>query len=107
MDVGVIDCGLGNIGSVRKMCDMAGGNTYIVRTPKDLETAERIILPGVGAFDEGMNRLEESGLKDGILCFAKEKNKQASAAKKTTKAKVKPQNPAKTVEEKPDETNKE
>ena len=75
MNVGVIDCGLGNIGSVRKMCDMAGGNTYIARTPKDLEAAERIILPGVGAFDEGMNRLQESGLKDGILSFAKEKKK--------------------------------
>ena len=42
-----------------------------------------------------------------VALVAKEKNKQASAAKKTTKVKVKPQNPAKTVEEKPDEIKKE
>ena len=75
MSVGIIDCGLGNISSVRKMCEAAGADVVVVRTPEDLAVAERIILPGVGAFDEGISRLKDAGLFDSIRLFSNEKRR--------------------------------
>jgi glutamine amidotransferase len=66
---------LGNIGSVKKMCEVAGADVVIVRTPEDLAVAERIILPGVGAFDEGISRLKDAGLFDSIRLYSNEKQR--------------------------------
>ncbi len=61
MNVGVVDYGLGNLGSVLNMLRHLGATAERCSTPESLLEAERLILPGVGAFDEGMRRLGESG----------------------------------------------
>lgn len=57
----VIDCGIGNIGSILNMLKHVGCQARRIDDPKDLAAAGRIILPGVGAFDAGMHRLQETG----------------------------------------------
>jgi glutamine amidotransferase len=60
--IAVVDAGLGNIGSLLNMLDHLGIPARPARTPADLAEADRLILPGVGAFDHGMARLRGSGL---------------------------------------------
>jgi len=60
--ISVIDCGIGNIGSIINMLKHIGHKASRVHTPAELEDAAKIILPGVGAFDTGMNNLEQSGM---------------------------------------------
>ena len=59
----IIDYGMGNIGSILNMLKKVGAPAAkISADPKDIEQAEKLILPGVGAFDTGMQRLRETGL---------------------------------------------
>lgn len=62
MRVGIIDYGAGNIASVRTALQIAGGEPYRVTTPEEVEAADRLVLPGVGAAGEAMLRLVNSGL---------------------------------------------
>lgn len=55
--VGIIDCGIGNIGSVVNMCRKTRMSPNVITSPEQIESASKLILPGVGAFDSGMNRL--------------------------------------------------
>lgn len=64
--IAVIDCGMGNLHSVRAALDRLGAAAMFVRRPEELHAAERIILPGVGAFGECMNRLRGSGLAEAL-----------------------------------------
>ncbi|MCB1038514.1 MAG: imidazole glycerol phosphate synthase subunit HisH [Acidimicrobiales bacterium] len=61
MRVAVVDIGMGNVGSVANMVRKVGGQADLVERPADLAGAERVILPGVGAFDEAMARLHDRG----------------------------------------------
>lgn len=59
----VIDYGAGNLRSVMHALNYLGAESIrLVRTPRDLMGATKIILPGVGAFGAGMQRLQEQGL---------------------------------------------
>ena len=60
--IAVIDAGLGNIGSLLNMLDYLALPCCAARTAEELAGADRIILPGVGAFDQGMANLRGSGL---------------------------------------------
>lgn len=66
--IAIIDHGLGNLLSVRKAFEAVGGNmpVEIVKSPKLLESAERIVMPGVGNFHKGMDNLESMGLIDSL-----------------------------------------
>lgn len=66
---GIIDYGLGNLGSIYNMLDVIGEDSVITDSPQRLHECDRLILPGVGSFDAGMNNLEE---KDLINCLKKE-----------------------------------
>lgn len=70
--VGILDCGLGNIASVARMVAAAGGHANYVSSPEHLDGLDRIILPGVGHFDEGMRALASSGLVQPLLSKVKE-----------------------------------
>jgi len=61
--IAVVNYGLGNAGSIINMLKKAGGKGVYSEDPEVLRSAEGLILPGVGAFDAGMGRLEETGLK--------------------------------------------
>lgn len=60
--IAIVDYGCGNLGSVANMFKHIGVAATITSDPAVIATAERIVLPGVGAFDTGMRTLRESGL---------------------------------------------
>ena len=59
----VVDYGVGNIQAFLNMFKRLDLPAERARTPQDLMDAKRLILPGVGAFDTAMRRLNESGLR--------------------------------------------
>lgn len=67
--VGIINYGLGNLGSIQNMLKVIGEKSTISAEINELDKCDRFILPGVGAFDAGMSKLNESGLAQ----FVKEK----------------------------------
>ncbi len=58
----IVDYGMGNLGSIRNMLKKVGTDCEITADPRRLAQARKLILPGVGAFDAGMARLNASGL---------------------------------------------
>ncbi len=68
--VSIIDYGVGNLGSIRNMLKRIGVVARTVARPEDAAQASRIILPGVGAFDEAMRRLRERGFIDVLTAKA-------------------------------------
>lgn len=66
MKVGIVNYGMGNLGSVLKALGDLGVDAFIAEHPAALFDANRIILPGVGAFPEGMERLRAGGWVDVI-----------------------------------------
>ena len=61
MTIAIIDCGIGNIKSVKRMFEAVEADAEIIRDPALLDGARKLVLPGVGAFDTGMRLLEEGG----------------------------------------------
>ncbi len=62
--IAIIDYGMGNVKSVANMLRKIGHGSQITCDPLIVERAEKMILPGVGAFDSGMENLKQSGLFD-------------------------------------------
>ena len=69
----IVDYGVGNVGSIINMLKKAGVKAIASSDPKVLEQAEKLILPGIGAFDAGMNKLNERGLVPLLNYLALEK----------------------------------
>ena len=59
----IVDYGMGNLGSIRNMLAKIGVDSEITADPEAVMAAQKLILPGVGAFDAGMQSLERSGLR--------------------------------------------
>ena len=55
----IVDYGMGNLGSIVNMLSKIGTQAQVSSDARDIERAEKLILPGVGAFDTGMARLQE------------------------------------------------
>ena len=68
--IAIADCGLGNLPALANMVAKAGGQARLISDPAGLAAAERLILPGVGAWDAGVERLRAGGWWDPILAFA-------------------------------------
>jgi len=64
--IAIIDYDAGNIRSVEKALDALGAENKLTRDPAEIITADKVILPGVGAFGDAMKKLEEYGLMDVI-----------------------------------------
>jgi glutamine amidotransferase len=64
MKVVIINYGMGNLGSVRRAFEECGAQVLLSDEPRDLEEADRIVLPGVGAFRDGMHNLAAAGWPD-------------------------------------------
>ncbi|MCY7287518.1 MAG: imidazole glycerol phosphate synthase subunit HisH [Cryobacterium sp.] len=60
----IVDVGLGNVASVRNMLDRLGHQAELRPSPAGLSETDRYVLPGVGAYDEGVRRLRASGWYD-------------------------------------------
>lgn len=62
--IAIIDYKMGNLHSVSKAIEFVGGDVIVTNDAKEIEAADKIVLPGAGAFGEGMDRLRELGLID-------------------------------------------
>ena len=60
----IVDYGLGNLGSIINMLKKIGAQAKLSASKLDIEKADKLILPGVGAFDNGMKQLRERDLID-------------------------------------------
>lgn len=58
----IVDYGMGNVGSIRNMLRAVGSDAVITAAPAQIASAQKLILPGVGAFDAGMRNLADAGL---------------------------------------------
>jgi glutamine amidotransferase len=58
----IIDYGLGNLVSVKNMLKKLGVNSQTTDKPEEIDAAKKLILPGVGSFDNGMKLIKEKGL---------------------------------------------
>jgi glutamine amidotransferase len=70
MTVSVVSYGLGNLGSVVNMLKRVDTEARLVSTPEEIADSDRLLLPGIGAFDTGMRLLDELGLTPAIKEFA-------------------------------------
>lgn len=68
--VHVVDYGVGNLYSVARAVEKAGGEARLTADPREIDRAERLILPGVGAFRDGMAGLQRAGVVDAVTGFA-------------------------------------
>ncbi|ECP7274824.1 imidazole glycerol phosphate synthase subunit HisH [Campylobacter jejuni] len=69
--IALIDYKAGNLNSVAKAFEKIGAKNFIAQDPKDLQKADKLLLPGVGSFKEAMKNLKELGfieaLKEQVL----------------------------------------
>jgi glutamine amidotransferase len=71
VSVGLLAYGAGNVASVRFALERLGADVRLVSTAADVDAADRLILPGVGAAGYAMARLGELGLVEAIRAFAR------------------------------------
>lgn len=67
MRMALIDHGVGNLRSVQKALNTVGADVVLTDDPDHIQKAEKLVLPGVGAFADAMHGLEARNLKDPLL----------------------------------------
>lgn len=72
--IAIIDYGVGNLFSLKSSLSMIGAEAIVTSDPAIICAADRIILPGVGAFGDARRKLSETGL-DRVVCQEAEKGK--------------------------------
>ncbi len=65
--IAIVDYGMGNLRSVQKAFERVGHAALITDRPEDVARAERVVLPGVGAFGDAMANLKRAELIDPIV----------------------------------------
>ncbi|MGD8731270.1 MAG: imidazole glycerol phosphate synthase subunit HisH, partial [Anaerolineales bacterium] len=65
--IALVDYGAGNLRSVEKAFLAVGAEVKRTNQPDEVQRADKIILPGVGAFGDGMANLRQSGMQEVIL----------------------------------------
>ncbi|MBI3318261.1 MAG: imidazole glycerol phosphate synthase subunit HisH [Candidatus Omnitrophica bacterium] len=65
-EVAIVDYGMGNLFSVQLACEQAGLKAEITSSPKELDRADAVILPGVGAFGAAMETLKQLHLTQAL-----------------------------------------
>ncbi len=73
--IAIVDYGMGNLGSIANMLNKIGVQSIITSNLEKIHNADKIILPGVGAFDTAIKRIDELGLRKVLFKIAKEKKK--------------------------------
>lgn len=68
--VGVIDYGAGNLFNVERGLRAAGSDAAFVTDPERVSACDAILLPGVGAFGAGMEKMQASGMDRAVIEFA-------------------------------------
>lgn len=62
--IGIVDYGSGNIRAIRNIYDTLNVRTKVISNPKDFDCVEKLVLPGVGSFDQAMASLNSSGIRE-------------------------------------------
>lgn len=71
--IAIVNYGSGNIQAIANIYKRLGTPFVVAATPGDLAGALRVILPGVGAFDQAMNELDASGMRQALdVCVLEE-----------------------------------
>ena len=70
--VAIIDYGVGNLFSLQSSFAAIGEEATVTADPDTIHTADRVILPGVGAFEDAARKLRESGMADVVRAEAAE-----------------------------------
>ncbi|MDP6776589.1 MAG: imidazole glycerol phosphate synthase subunit HisH [Candidatus Latescibacteria bacterium] len=65
--IAIVDYGMGNLRSVQKAFERVGHSAVVTAQPEDVRRAEKIVLPGVGAFGDAVANLTQAGLVEPIL----------------------------------------
>ncbi len=60
--IAIIDYGVGNLFSLRSSLEMIGAESVVTSDPEVIKAADKILLPGVGAFEDARRKLSETGL---------------------------------------------
>jgi glutamine amidotransferase len=66
MKLVVVDAGIGNLGAIPNMLKRIGASATVTNERSQIEAADRLILPGVGAFDPAMQTLNDLGIVDAL-----------------------------------------
>lgn len=72
--IGIVDYNVGNLQSVINAFKHIGIEAKLESNPEKLKDYDKLILPGVGAFGDAMDSLEETNMKDSVLEYAKSGN---------------------------------
>ena len=67
MSIAIIDYGMGNLRSVQKAFEQVGAAAEIISHPEQIDSADRVVLPGVGAFQDAVATLRDHKLVDPIV----------------------------------------
>lgn len=62
--IGIIDYGVGNLFSLQASCKAVGQDVFVSGDGAELQKADRLILPGVGAFPDAVKKLNNTGMAD-------------------------------------------
>lgn len=62
--IGIIDYGVGNLFSLQASCKAVGQDVFVSGDGAELQKADRLILPGVGAFPDAAKKLNDTGMAD-------------------------------------------
>lgn len=65
--IAIVDYGVGNLFSLQSSFKKIGADVVVTSDKKTLQNAEKILLPGVGAFADAIKKLRETGLADCVL----------------------------------------
>jgi glutamine amidotransferase len=68
--IGIVDYNMGNLASVQNAFDKLGSKTKIESHPNKLQSYDKLLLPGVGAFGDAMEHLNRNGMNEAIVQYA-------------------------------------
>ncbi len=67
--IGIIDYGMGNLHSVKNALEFLGIENQIIANPSEIESMDKIIIPGVGSFKRAMDNLHEKNFVEPLVKF--------------------------------------
>jgi glutamine amidotransferase len=71
--IAIIDYGMGNIHSVQKALEYFGAKTAVTNKPQDIKNCAKVVLPGVGAFDDAVLELKRQNIVPALIEHIKQK----------------------------------
>ena len=71
--IAIIDYGMGNIHSVAKALELFKAETIVTNKPEIIKNCDKVVLPGVGAFDDAIQELKKQNLIPALISHIKDK----------------------------------